>query len=248
MNRFLAILACIMLAGCGTLVPKQVEFFQDKVEPFPEYKEYAQELQRQLVQRLEQKSNETVLAAVAEQTSTNVVAPAKEVQRLAIAESVFVGPPLKPASPAVPSEVVAAKVEKAVAKHNEAVQEFKKESNENVGKKIEGTGLIRIPYLYWIGGIIAVLVVLYFVGKLILSAAATANPGAAIGLNVVNAATSVIAKGFSQLVKGGEDFKDWVGKEVQDAGLKEKILKQFQSTHMQAQDKDVQDTVRALTK
>ena len=194
---------------------------------------------------MEEKSNQTVEAAIAEKASTNVVTPAKEVKQLARVEAAIVGPPKKPATES--TEDLAAKMTREFAILNSEIAEFKVANNENTGKKIEGTGLIRVPYFYWIGGIVAVLVVVYFVGKLALRAAAMANPGAAIGLNVVNAASSVVAKGFSQLVKGGETFKDWVKKEVQDAGLQEKILKQFQSTHMQAQDKDVQDTVRALT-
>lgn len=248
MTKWLSLLVVLALTGCGTLVPKRVEFFQDKVEPFPEQTAYAKELQRQLVQRLEQKTGEVVVAAVEEKASTNVVAPAKESHRLAVAEAVFVGPPVKPAPETVSSPVLAAKMETAVAKLDRKVEEFKKDNNENVGKKIEGTGLVSIPYFYWVGGILLVVVIVFFIGKLLLSAAAAANPGAAIGLNVVNAATSVISKGFSQLVKGGEDFKTWVEKEVQDAGLKQKILDAFQSTHMKAQDKDVQDTVRAVTK
>ena len=248
MSKTVLIALSLLLAGCGTLVPKKVEFFQDKVEPFPEHKAYAVELQRQLVHRLQEKSNETVEAALIEKASSNVIAPAKEVKRLADAEAVFVGPPLKPVPASTPSAVVAEKLETAVAKLDQKIEEFKADNNENSGKKIEGTGLVQIGYFYWVGGIIGALLLIFFLGKMALSIAALVNPGAAVGLNVVNAASSVVAKGFSQLVKGGENFKSWVETEVQDAGLKEKILKEFQSTHMQAQDKDVQDTVRSLTK
>ncbi len=246
MRKLFSTLLVLALTGCGTLMPKRVELFQDKVQPFPEQKEYALELQRQLVQRIQEKSNETVVAAAQEQVSTNVITPAKEVVRLANAEAAVVGPPLKPA--VVPSEVLAVKVETSVAKLERKIDEFKKEVNVNAGKKIEDTGLVKVPYFYWIGGIILLVVVVFFVGKLLLSAAAVANPGAAIGLNVVNAASSLVAKGFSQLVKGGEDFKDWVSKEIQDAGLKQKILDAFKIAQMKNQDTDVQSTVQAITK
>lgn len=236
----------LALTGCGTLVPKRVEFFQDKVQEYPEYRDYAKELQRKLVQRLEEKSNQTVEAAIAEKASTNVIAPAKEVKQLARVEAAIVGPPEKPATE--PTEELAAKMTREFAILNARIEEFKVDNNVNVGKKIEGTGLVRIPYFYWIGGIIGVLLILFFVGRLALQAYAMVNPGAAIGFNMVNAASSVVSKGFGQLIKGGENFKNWVEKEVQDAGLKEKILEAFQSTQMKAQDKDVQDTVRALTK
>jgi len=246
MNKLFATLMVVALTGCGTLMPKRVELFQDKVQKFPEHSAYAQELERQLIQRLHQRSNETVEAALAEQASTNVVAPAREVQRLAMAEAALVGPPLKPSKE--PSVKLAGDVEKTVAKLNRDVEEFKQDNNANAGKKIEDTGLVKVPYFYWLGGILLLGAVIFFVGKILLTAAAVANPGAAIGLNVVNAASAVVSKGFSQLVKGGEDFKDWVSQEIEDHDLKQKILNAFQSAHRKVQDSDVQNTIQSITK
>ena len=248
MRRALAIFAALLLAGCGSLVPKKVEFFQDKVRQFPEQSEKLLELERQAIYRAVEKNAQTVLAAVAEGASTNVVRPAQEAQVLTEAVAVVVGPPESPASAYVSSENLAVKLESQVAKFNGKVDDFKKTSNENVGKKIEGTGLIQVSYFYWVGGIAGVLLLVFIAVKIALSVLAMANPGAAIGLNVVNAAQSVVTKGFSQLVKGGEEFKGWVDKEVQDAGLKQKILDAFRTSHVQSQDHDVQNVVSALTK
>lgn len=245
MKRLICLIGVIALSGCGTLVPKQVEFFQDKVEKFPEPSPALREIQKQAVYRAMEVAAKTSEAANAENASTNVTVPAQETRVITEAVAVSMGPPLKPAVVSTP--VLATKLETAVAKQDAKVEEFKQENNANAGKKIEGTGLVKIPYLWWIGGIIGVGLVVFFVGKLALTAFATANPVAAVGLNVVNAAQSVVTKGFAQLVKGGEDFKGWVEKEVQDAGLQEKILAAFRTTHKQAQDSDVQGTIRAMT-
>jgi hypothetical protein len=249
MKRFLFVAAlAAALAGCSSVVPKKVEFFQDKVQKFPEQSSTLRELEREAVSRAQEKTEAAIVAAVAENASTNVVAPAKEAQVLISAVATVIGPPKTPAPVTESSEKLATKLETSVAKFSEKVESFKQANNENAGKKIEGTGLFQIGYIYWVGGIILGVIVLFIVGKLVLTAAAVANPGAAIGLNAVNVAESVAAKGFSQLVKGGEDFKAWVQKEITDSGLKAKILSSFQGAQMKSQDSDVQNVVQALTK
>lgn len=230
------------------MVPKQVEFFQDKVQKFPEQSPALRELERQAIYRAHEKASETVQVAIAEKASTNVVKPAKEVEKLTEAVATVTGPPKKQPDTNVASEAIAIKLESSVAKFNEKVEEFKAENNENVGKKIEDTGLIKVGYIWWVGGVLAVVFVLWMVIKVALSALAASNPLASLGLNAVHAASGVVSKGFAQLVKGGEDFKSWVEKEVSDPAVKQKILDAFRITHMQAQDSDVQNTVQALTK
>lgn len=246
MKAFAAIALAALLVGCSTLVPKKVEFFQDKVKAFPEESAYAKQLEKQLVQRLQQKSAQTVKAALLENASTNIVTPAREVERLAIAESLVVGPPEKPAF--VTSAELATMLESAQAKLDSKIEKFKVANDENAGKKIEGTGWFQVSYLGWVGGILAVLFILFFVGKLLLTVAAVANPGAAVGLNVVNGLGSIATRGFSQLVKGGEEFKTWVEKEITDGALQNKILDNFRMAQQSAQDQDVQNAVLAVTK
>lgn len=242
---FLAVL--LTLVGCSTLVPKKVEFFQDKVQAFPEQSAALREVEKQAIYRARDKAAEVVVAAVTENASTNVVAPAQEVARVTQAIATVEGPPLKPAPPEVSTTNLAIRLETAVAKFDKKVEAFKADNNENIGKKIEGTGLVQISYFYWVGGIVVGLLILFAVGKLLLTAASVANPGAAVGLNLLNATGALATKGFSQVVKGGEEFKAWVEKEIQDSGVKQKILDAFQSTHKQAQDKDVQDVIRSIT-
>jgi hypothetical protein len=249
---FLSVLMALVLTGClGSLIPKKVELFQDKVKTFPEQSPALVELERQTVYAAHEKATETVVAALKENSTTNVVAPARDTMKLTGAAVVAVGPPQK-----VPSlenvTNLANSLEQAVGKHDVVVEKFAKANDENAGKKIEGTGLFQIPYFLWLGGA----VVLVFIGYIALKAAkgalagaALVNPGAAVGLGVVNVAQSVLAAGFSQVVKGGEDFKGWVTKEFTgDQSLQNKILSAFQTTQMKAQDQVVQNTIATMTK
>jgi hypothetical protein len=243
----IALSLAVLLTGClGSLIPKKVELFQDKVQKFPEQSPALRELEREAIYQSHEKATETVVAALKENTTTNVIAPAKETMKLTQSALVAAGPPEK--IPVITSDELADKVTTAVGNYNQKVDKFAKQDDKNAGKKIEGTGLIQVPYFLWAGGALVLVVVIYFVGKTVLTGAAVANPGAAVGLNVVNAAQSVLASGFSQLVKGGEDFKAWVTKEVSDSGLQAKILDAFQSSHMKAQDQQVQNVVAAMTK
>lgn len=239
-------LIAALLTGCSTLVPKKVEFFQDKVHVMPVETDYSKQLEKQLVQRLQQETAKTVVAAVAEKSSTNILDPAQAAARLALAESLVVGPPETPST--LPYGALAAKLETTAAKLDTKIEEFRKANDENQGKKIEGTGWFQVSYLGWVGGILALILLLFFVGKLALTVLAAANPGAALGLNVVNGIGSLATKGFSQLVKGGEEFKDWVKKEVTDGALQQKILDNFRTAQKAAQDQDVQNAILALTK
>jgi hypothetical protein len=245
--KFLAPLLALALTGClGTLVPKKVELFQDKVKAFPEQSAKLRELERQAIYQSHEKATETVVAALKENSTTNVVAPARDTMKLTQAALIAAGPPEKLPEPNNVTNLVAA-VEQGIGKYNVKVEKFAANSDENVGKKIEGTGLIQVPYILWTGGAVLGVIIIFVLGKIALSAYALVNPAAGVGLGVVNAAQSVVTKGFTQIVKGGEDFKNWVVKEVGDQGLQDKILSAFQVAHKQAQDKDVQDTVKALT-
>lgn len=63
----------------------------------------------------------------------------------------------------------------------------------------------------------------------------------------MNVAGSVVSKGFQQLVRGGEDFKNWVVKNVEPAA-QQKILDAFTTLHKTAQDQDVKTVVDHLIK
>jgi hypothetical protein len=103
-----------------------------------------------------------------------------------------------------------------------------------------------VPYFVYLGGFVLVVVVLWHLGKLALTAASVANPGFSVGVAGMNVAGSVVSKGFHQLVTGGNAFKGWVEKEVSDPTLKQKILDAFASAHKESQDADVKAVINKI--
>jgi hypothetical protein len=135
-----------------------------------------------------------------------------------------------------------------MAKLDNRVTDFAKENDESAGKKIENSGWLQIPYFAWTGGVLVVLLVGWYILRTVAGAAALANPGAAVGVGAMNVAGSVVSKAFQQVVKGGEEFKDWVGKEISDPALKQKVLDAFMSLHKESQDADVKNLVDHVIK
>jgi hypothetical protein len=236
----------LVLSGCGTLLPKPVELFQKKVQKMPEATDTQRELQREAAKLAKDKASQVVDAALSEGSSTNIVAPARDAEKLTDAVSTSLGPPLKPAK--VPAPVLADKLNSAVAKLDVKVEKFAAVNDSEAGKKIEGTGLMQIPYFLWIGCIALVGFIAYHLIKGLAGVSAAAGqPEGIAALGVLNVASSVAAKGFAQMVKGGENFKNWVTKEVTDPALQSKILGAFRTYHTGAQDQDVQATIKQLT-
>src|ERR1035437_3808394 len=103
------LLALTLLTGClGTLVPKSVELFQKKTQSFPEQSPALKELEREAIYQSHEKATETVVAALKENTTTNVLVPATDTMKLTQAAMVVAGPPEK--IPTVTASVLANKV------------------------------------------------------------------------------------------------------------------------------------------
>jgi hypothetical protein len=244
MKKLFAILLAfgLLSTGCG-LIPKKVEFFQDKVKKFPAESSRLIELQKEAAYAAKVETQQTVRAAVLEDASTNLVQHAETAAVLTDAVSTSLGPPSKQ-----PSETVAADLRRAVAKLDAKIDAFKQENDENAGKKIEGTGAIQVPYFAYLGGFVVLVFMLWHLGKLALTAASVANPGAAVGLGVMNVAGSLAGKGFVQLVQGGKNFLKWVDDNVPDDAIRTKLVDAFTAAHKQAQDGDVRPVVDKLRK
>ena len=249
MKKLLLTLAvsAALLSGCGIL-PKPVELFQKKVQKMPEASAAQLETQRQAAQLAKVRSAAVVDAAIAEGSTTNVLSPARDSERLTDAVATSLGPPIKPATD--PAPVVAQRLESGVGKLNKKIEAFADRNDDLAGKKIEGTGLISVPYFLWIGILAAVTFVIWHVVKSLAAAgAATGNPAGVVALGTMTVAGSTIQKGFAQIVKGGENFKNWVTKEIGpvDSALQAKILGAFQTYQTGVQDQDVQAAVKQLT-
>ena len=241
----------VLLAGCGSLAPARKEFFQDKVQRVPEPSASERETEKQTVDLLRRRTQQTVVAAVTENASPAVTEPAKDAAILADAVAVSVGPPKKALADDVKTSEVANDLLRAVAKLDSRIEKFREDVRENEGRKIEGSGLFSVPYFVWLGGV----VILVFIGFIILSvgwmalkAYSISNPPLAVGMGVANVGAKFAKSAFSQLVQGGEEFKNAVSKKITDPKVAETVLELFRTHQMQAQSPEVQTVIKELTK
>jgi hypothetical protein len=248
-NFFLALLL-VGLTGCGTLIPKRVEFGQDKVKAVPTQTDREKETQRRAAALAAQKARETREAALTNNAPPAVTVPARDTEALTEAVSESLGPPKHDPSGDDP-QALAAELRVAIAKLNARLDSFRDKNDENIGKKIEGTGFLQIPYFVWL----LMVVVVGFVGLILLGIGwsflkmfAMSNPPVALGVNAVAMGGKLTARAVSQLIKGGEAFKDALGGVVSDPALLERVKELFRTSHKAAQDEHLQDAVKELTK
>lgn len=239
-------LSFLLFTGCGSLIPKPVEFFQDKVHKVPVATQAQKELQREAAQKANERASDTLHAALVEGSSTNVVCPAVDAEKLTAVVAESVGAPAKPTANLETDKLVA-DLRAQLAKLEKKMDAFAAENNKDAGKKIEGTGAISIPYFLYAGGIALLLIILWHLAKTALTVAAAANPGAAVGVGAMNVAGTLAGKGFTQVVNGGKDFLAWVDKEL-DPAVKQKVADAFVAAQKQAQDSDVKTVVKSLIK
>lgn len=234
--------ALIFTPGCGILLPKKVEFFQDRVHKFPEPSSSAKETQREAAALAARLADDTVVAAVGNDCPTNVVAPAKDTAELARAVSQSLGPPSSPWTGSATN--LALKLDKSVASFNAKVEDFKQDNNENAGKKIEGTGLFRIGYFTMWGLIIGAVLLL----GLALKIYGIFNPVVGLGTNVVGrVASTVLKRGYTEIIAGGERFKEYLQNSTLTADVKAQVADYFQRAQMESQSQDTQGIVKNLT-
>jgi hypothetical protein len=242
------LLALSLLVGCGTIFPKRVEFGQDKVEKFPARKPSEEETLRQAALRAKEDAARTLEAALAEQSTSAVIEPATSTARLTDSVSLTLGPPVHRS--ADPSDELARKLELAVAKLNHRIDNFRADNDQNAGHKIEGTGWLSVPYFVWIGGV----AVVGFIGLVVFGVAwsalkmfALSNPPLALGLNAVQLGARGAKSLAGQLLKGGEQFKDRLMREVKDPVLQAQVKDIFRSEHEKAQSPESQALIKHLT-
>lgn len=238
------LLLVVSLTGCSSLIPRRVEFFQDKVQKFPEQTAKHRESERQAVALAAVKAREA--ERIATDDDSAAAKPAGEAAQLSEATSRSLGPPETPWKKDVAQLVE--RLDKTVAQFNDRLLDFKKDNNENVGKKIEGSGAFGLPYFVWLFVVGSVVLVIFFLVRTFLHVAALGSPPVAAGLAVIQAGGKVASKAVGELVKGGENFKNYVKENWQDLRTKQEILDAFKIQHERAQSVDVQNVVNELTK
>lgn len=231
-----------LTSGCSVLAPKQVEFFQDKVERFPEAKASEKETQRQAAALAAARADLVVRAAISNDAPAAVLDPARDVAVLTESVSMSLGPPVKPSSLSAAS--LAVRLNSATAALNKRVEGFKQDNNENAGKKIEGTGIFQVGYFsmwLWIIGILFVLWCALKVYGLI-------NPVVGLGTNIVGrVSSSVLRKSVAEISEGGEWFKEYLKESGIADDTKKLVLDLFVRAHQEAQSRDTQTLVERLT-
>lgn len=83
MRLTILILSLAFLTGCS-LWPKRVEYFQDKVKLVPEESAAHQEIRKEAARYISEKTAQTSIAAIRENSSTNVIIPSLEANIVAL--------------------------------------------------------------------------------------------------------------------------------------------------------------------
>lgn len=232
---------CSIGSGCSSLIPKRVELGQDKVQRVPTPKPSEREIQRQAAKRAAEVAK-TVLETAIQENLAPVIEPARDATVLMKSVSDSLGPPL---SPSIESSArLAARLEHAVAKLNERLEEFREDNDKNAGKKIEGTGWLSVPYFIWLGGAFVLFGGAYMILKTIVSVAAAGNPAVGLGLSAVQLGGRGAAALASQVLKGGQLFRERLAKE--DPEIRRRVEELFVSSQKEAQSPEVQAAVRQL--
>lgn len=243
-------LSLSFLPGCS-LLPKKVEFGQAKVPAYPEKTDKQKELERQTADALVKKTQEVKDAVIFYEDPPEVVKPAQEATKLAQGLSTALGPPSAPWTG--PSDALVARLEAAVARQNQALEKLSDKLDKYEGKKIEGTGVVQLPYFVYLGIVAAGLALLVALIHAGVNIGAMLNPGVAaakVALNVAEAgaaaAGTLAIKTAKQVVAGGGAFiKDLEGSAMAQS-IKDDVKKLFATAQSKSQDADVKETVKSL--
>ena len=250
MKKFLAASLAILLTGCGTLIPKSVEFGQDKVAKFPEPKAAEKEKQRQAARMAADRAEQTLENALTCNAPFEVIKPAEDTAVLTDAVAESVGPPKTPAPVDKEARAMAAELRSTMAKLASRIDSFKSDNNENTGKKIEGTGWLQIPYFVYIllvGAMVFVGFILMGLAWTFLKMYGLSNPPVQLGVTAVQAGAGFLKRALSEVVSGGEKFKEDVMAHVKDPALQEKLKEVFRISQERVQSQDTQALVQAMT-
>lgn len=235
-----ALLAATLCSGCA-LFPKDVEFFQKKVKPVPELSDSARERQREAADYAAREIHDARQAQL-RGDQTNAVSHVNNADRVAGALSQSMGPPLSPYTGR--PDKIASRILHDQAELNEDLQSYSDRTDTLAGKKIEGTGLIRMGYFTFVGLVIGFFALIW-VGLRIYG---IFNPvvGGATGI-IGRVAASTLHTGFTELVDGGQQFLQWVKDSQFPAETKQWIENTFKLAHQTQQSPATQGVVDKLT-
>ena len=222
MKKFPLILALslTLFSGCA-LWPSQVEFFQKKIQAVPVLSDAGKNRQKQAA------------AVLADEYPTN---------NLAEALSESLGPPSRPFTG--DPDRLADSLLRDLAVLDNNIQSYAERVDPLAGKKIEGTGLIKIGYFTMLACVAGLFALLWFGVKIY----GIFNPivGTAAGV-IGRVASSTLSTAASEVVSGGEQFLHWVGTSDIPAEVKSWITSTFKVAQQTAQSPATQTLVKQLT-
>jgi hypothetical protein len=231
------ITAVLCLTGCN-IIPKQVEYFQDRVQPMPERTTQADESLRQAARLAADRAAATERAALSTDAAPEVIQPASDTAILTSAVSAQVGPPAKSWQGDVPALI--ARMDAQEANYRRELESYRAEVRELAGKKIEGTGAIQVGYFTHL----LILDSIMAVAWLILRIVSITNSPVSVGLKTIEGGGKFLGRAFSELVEAGQDFKARLKQRLADnPELLQSILTDFKTAHQSSQSRDTQKVV-----
>lgn len=238
---FLTILLC---AGCS-LLPKPVELGAKKVKPVPEASVADQEVFKQAADLASRKAEQTVLAATLEGSSSTVLVPAKETAGLTRSVALSVGPP--EAQWKATADALSARLDAISGRLDRRVEEYRRKIEPMVGKTIEGTGWLQVPYLVWVGGMFVLGLVVWTGIKILGVAYPPVGAGACLVASAGRASGAVLSKAVGQVVAGGKAFTKALDQSGLEASVVARVKTMFESAQDGAQDANVKVLIKPLT-
>ena len=239
--KALPLLFLLLISEGCSLFPKSVEYFQKSVKAVPTASSALQENQKQAAQAVDSKIQEARIAAAETRADPSVQVPLAQAAPVARALTYSLGPPISLWTDNLTN--LADSLNTKTAKLDKKVDDYAKDVQPLVGKKIEDTGLFKIGYFTQIG-------LLFGLGALVwfgLKVYGVFNPAVGTATSVVGRVSSkVLHAGFHQVVAGGEKFKELVEKANKSLSPDE-IKELFAQAHERSQDQGVQDLIKQIT-
>lgn len=240
-----ASVALLLGPGCG-LIPKPVEIGQTKVRAVPGKTDRQIEVEKQAALYVAQQADQARDAALRESASTNVVRPLSEARDAAFGLSYSLGAPARPWDDSAADLV--RRLNAMESKLDRALDRYRDRVAPDVGKKIEGTGVLQIPYFLWLA-IVAGGLFLLWTGIKIVGAV---YPAVGLGVRGLSAAGHIgsrtAVKALEQVVRGGEAFKQALDRSDLDDRAKQAVRDLLRRHQMVSQDEEVQVLVQNMTR
>jgi hypothetical protein len=232
----------VAISGCS-LLPGRVEYGQREVKAVPQahVRPALVEAQKQAAAFTSDRIDEARIAAAATGADVSVQVPLAEASPVAMSLSYALGAPERPWTKT--GEDLSLRLNAQTARLDQDVSKYAQKVQKDVGKEIEGTGIVQMGFFTQWAIVLGLLALAWIALKIF----GVFNPVAALAGNVVGRVSSkVVHAGFHQVVEGGEKFKQLIEK-ANSALTPEQIKALYAQAQQAVQDREVQDVIQKLT-